>query len=413
LRSAAFVYLLASLLNRLSAVVLIPIYTRRLTLTEYGDYALALTIVTFVSSIFALGLPAAVSRFYFEGGDREAAERRSGSVARANTIIVVTWLGVSWLGAYMLAPAVGSPLLNRHAILCMATAASGAAVGYIPLVFLRAAQRPYFVAILQFTELLLSTCFGLVFVVVLGRGRAGTLEALAASGAVNGAVAIGFVWFRLRGKLDARLLGEAIRFSWPFLVHALTNWAQAAGDRWVLKLDERDADVGRIALAAQLTQPAALPAAALAEAELARVGEAYRYGGMAAVRDDLPSARLRYLASAAVPSAVIVAGLPVIRVVLGQRAAEGTLILIPLLCAATLIDSQFYPYQLVVYYALKSRWMIFVNALTIVTSFSLLFLLVPKLGAFGAVAARVAGALARSGAMWLAARICIKRSVRP
>lgn len=410
-RKPAFIYLVAALINRVSAVVLIPIYTRRLSLASYGDYALALTLSTVLSLVFSLGLASSVSRFYFDGADRDLALARSGSVARWVTVLVLGWMVALAAVVVLAVPAGGDGVVSRRAMLCVVVASGGAALGPVPLVFLRAVQRPYLVALLQFFELLASTGFGILFVVHLNRGFIGSVEALAASGALNGAIAAIFIWGTLRGRLDPKLLVAGIRFSAPFLLHAVANWVQSAGDRWALKVAGWDSDVGRMALAVQLTQPVGMPGSALADAEFARVGEIFRDDGMAGVDRDLRSARLRYLLVTVVPALLLVVALPLVRMFVGPVAAGGTLVLVPLLCLVAIVDVQFFPHQLVVYYASRTRWMVVVTFATLLANVGLMALLVPAFGAFGAVAARGGGSLARSTSMWLAARACLKQTL--
>jgi O-antigen/teichoic acid export membrane protein len=410
-KQPAFVYLAATLLNRVSAIVLIPIYTRRLSLAAYGDYALALTLTTVLSFALSLGLTSSVGRVYFDGVDRELALTRSGSVARWVTVLVLGSMATLAAVVVLAAPASGDGVLSRHAMLCVLAAAGGAALGPVPLVFLRAVQRPYLVALLQFVDLLASTGFGILFVVHLDRGFLGSVEAMAASGAVNIAIAAAFIWGTLRGRLDPQLLLSSIRFSAPFLLHAFANWVQSAGDRWGLKLTDRDADVGRFALAVQLTQPVGMPGSALADAEFARVGELFRVGGLSRIDRALGVARLRYLLVTLVPALLLVAALPLARILLGPAATGGTLRLVPLLCLVAIVDMQFFPSQLVVYYASRTRWMLFVTFATLLTNIGLMALLVPPFGTLGAIAARGGGSVARSTSMWLAARVCLEQAL--
>jgi O-antigen/teichoic acid export membrane protein len=404
----ATIYLLSALFNRLSAIILVPFYTRKLTLAEYGDYALALTLSTILSLIFSLALARAVSRFYFEGNDRDAALARSGSVARWATVIDLMWT-LSCVGiAMIVAPAAVRGIGGRHAMLCVVAAAAGLALQGIPIVMLQAVQRPYIVAALQTIDFLASAGFGLLFVVVMHRGFAGSVEALAASGALSGGIAAIFIWGYLPGRLDPKILPVAVKFSAPFLLQFLANWVQSAGDRWGLKIAGKDFDVGRMGLAVQVTQPVGMPAIALADADFARVGEVSRTGGLGAVGDDLRSTRLRYAVVTVLPALLVVAAIPVLRWILGAAAASGTIGLVPILCAITIIDTQFYPHQFVVYYASRSRWMVLVAISTAATNIGLMALLVPRFGIYGAVSARGAATLARSGTMWFAARACLR-----
>src|SRR5262245_14025817 len=65
------VYLAASILAKAGALVLIPLYTRKLSPDQYGDLVLAQVLVSILPTLLSWGLASAVGRFYFDGPDRE------------------------------------------------------------------------------------------------------------------------------------------------------------------------------------------------------------------------------------------------------------------------------------------------------------------------------------------------------
>ena len=70
---SSIIYILGDLLAKGSALFLIPIYVRFLTQAEIGLLALLGAVIAVLRAVFALGLGAAVTRFYQEfEGDRQA-----------------------------------------------------------------------------------------------------------------------------------------------------------------------------------------------------------------------------------------------------------------------------------------------------------------------------------------------------
>ena len=86
-KSPAAVYLGASVLARAGSLILIPLYTRRLTLEEYGNYALFLTLLVFLSTFISAGLVSAIPSAYFSEQDRAEGKRRASEVARWTAIV--------------------------------------------------------------------------------------------------------------------------------------------------------------------------------------------------------------------------------------------------------------------------------------------------------------------------------------
>lgn len=405
-RSPAAVYLVSTAVCRSAAIFLIPLYTRVLSLSEYGEYALAQTAATILAAIVPLGMNSSVSRFYFDGEQREDGAAKSGAVARWMTILTLAHL-VFWAGLVLLFAPEGTGLWSRRAALLLLLTTGGAAISPVLMVYFRAVQRPYVVALLQLLEFALTTGAGLLFVLVLDRGFYGALEAQAAATGLMGCLAATFIWTRMPGRLDAVLLKRGARFSAPFLAQVIASWLVSAADRWALKAAGLDQEVGSYALATQLTSAAAMPTAAFAEAELARTGEVYRAIGMEGVASESARSRRLFLLASGLPAGALLLAMPIIELFIGGD-ASATTSLIPVLCLVLILDAQFYPSQLVIYCSGHSRYMLIVTTATVVTSMSALLLFVPLYGVAGALAARALGSAARLIASWAMASRALK-----
>ena len=115
-RSPAAVYLGASILARAGSLLLIPLYTRRLTLEEYGHYALFLTLLAFLPTFLSMGLVTAIPRAYFSEKDRADGLRRAAEVARWTALISLGTGAVLLAGVECFAPDDSAPLLGRDSL---------------------------------------------------------------------------------------------------------------------------------------------------------------------------------------------------------------------------------------------------------------------------------------------------------
>src|SRR5690349_19047870 len=89
-RGPLAIYLGASILARVGSFVLIPLYTRKLTEAEYGEYALAQTIVNILPIFLTLGIFIAIPRYFYDG-TKEESHAKAASVAR--WLLVLTAIG--------------------------------------------------------------------------------------------------------------------------------------------------------------------------------------------------------------------------------------------------------------------------------------------------------------------------------
>ena len=74
LASTGASYTASSVISKLFAVALLPVYTRHLTRADYGAAEVLLATVVALSIVFRLGIVEALLRFYYESRTSEPAE---------------------------------------------------------------------------------------------------------------------------------------------------------------------------------------------------------------------------------------------------------------------------------------------------------------------------------------------------
>ena len=404
LKGPAAIYLLAGILTRVGFILLIPLYSRKLNPEQYGDYVLAQTALS-VAPAFVLGLPAALSRFYFDSPNRALSQGRVGGVAKLTIIVTLAVGGMTQGLILLLARASATGLFSRWSLTCVLVAAAGNVLALVPVQFLRDAQRPLAAVAFQLAEFLLILGTGIFLVSSLERGLEGSLEGLAITYAVLGLASIIFTYAFLGGRVSMELSKEALRFSMPYIPHYVANWVQGVADRWTMKLSGAGASLGPYSLGSQLSTPSSLVVNAWNLERGPRTGELYREGGLPAIRSNLRVIVRSYVAAAAVPSVVLIAAIPVLRLYIGAK-FYSALWYLPALLLISFIDALYHPFFQVVYYDSKSRWISTVTATSAVASIALSAVFVPLFGVWGAVLARGASTLVRTCSLGFAARRC-------
>lgn len=404
LRSNAAIYLGGSVLSRIGSIILIPLYTRRLTPEDYGEYAIAVSFLTVLPHCLSLGLTAGLIRVFFAEKDPVLARARVGSVARGMfAIVIATGLALALLTLlFVKAPLVG---VRPRLFPLLVAAAAGNAMAMVPEVYLRAAQRPKHTVALQLTSFLSSASLALVFVIVLGRGVVGLVEAAACSSALMAIIAIVFV--RLSLGRATRIVAETwdgLRVSLPLVPNVIAHWAQLTMDRWILTAYGASASLGTYYLAVQILSPITMVLAAWNDAQSARQGELYRAEGAAASYAQLGKTYRSYLAVALVPALGLVAGSPLLPLIIGPKFL-GAIAIMPVLGAALVADAFYYPSANYLFFVGRTRLIPVATVVTTVLSTSMSILLLPRYGLPGLVACRFFGAALRAAAMTTAAWI--------
>lgn len=400
LRGGWLVYLGAAVLSRLGSIVLVPLYTRQLTPDQYGSYALVVSLIALLPLVLSLGLTAVVSKVFFDASDPQVARERVGTVARWMFI-----LAGSGGAALALLAALGWPegalMLSREHVVLAALGGVGSAFATVPESYFRAARQATKVVALQLFTFFGTTGLGVLFVAGLHRGLSGAVEAMAIVGCSVGVYALFFV-LRLGGSLEPGTLARWLPLSVPFVVHFLASWLLTMGDRWVLSAQNLGGELGTYYLAVQLVSPAPLLVATWNELDAARMGEEYRSLGLAGSRASARKRGLVYFLVAVAGAVAVAVIVPFLPLVVGQRFL-GAVVFVPALLGAHLLESQYFVPANLLFYAGRTAAIPVVTVTAGGLNVGLAWLLLPRFGVAGLLAARVFASFARSAMMAVAA----------
>jgi len=388
-------------LAKAGVIVLVPLYTRKLTVEEFGDYGLAQTLAGVGPMFLSLGTLAAVTTFYFTGEDLEESRRRSGGAARVSVLFTATLGLVAQIGVLLFASR-GSGLGSIHALTCVLWGGIGTFFASIPVAYFRAQQRPLTAAAFQLLQFLLVVGAAYVMVVTLGRGLLGAIEATAISGVASGVLGVVFVQVSMPGRLSRAIVKETLHFSLPFVPHFASMQITSVSDRWVMKGAGQGFDLGSYSLAVTVTGPIGMVLSAWNEAESPKMGETVRSGGRRAVAKGFPRALLEYALVTLLPGLALLAVLPVLKIVVGQRFSH-VLWPIPVMIALLVLESPFSPCINVFSYFKRTQVIPVITMSSALLHLLANLLLIPSLGTLGALLARGIACIARSSVLiWFA-----------
>lgn len=225
------IYTLGTVLQLSGSALSIPIVTRLLSPAQYGTVALALTIQLFVTTLSALGIPAAVTRIYFE--------TESDGRSSARTLIVSTAiLALGGTALALLTALVWAPLLvagEPGAVMLGIAIALPGAVITASLALLRVQERP-----LSFISITLTSNVGAQLLGILGllieRSPAAYLVGYGAAMVVGALIGVILTRAIRSRPAERRTLREAIAYGVPTIPHTLSVFVLALGDRIVVQV---------------------------------------------------------------------------------------------------------------------------------------------------------------------------------
>jgi O-antigen/teichoic acid export membrane protein len=244
-------YTAASILSKLIAVALLPLYTRYLSPADYGAAEVMFAAVVSASIVVRLGLIEAVLRFYYK--DDEDPDR----------IVASTFAGLFWfatigaLVALPLATPISEALLDRPAADLARISIGGLWVltmyeFMLTLFRLEERARAFFLT----TVLNVLASIGLTVVLVVGadEGARGLLLGSYATGAVFVLGLIAAQWRRLSLRFDAGLLRRLLRFGLPTMPAEVSLYLLNFVDRLIIVRSAGLAEAGLYSLAVKFAQ---------------------------------------------------------------------------------------------------------------------------------------------------------------
>jgi len=243
-----FIYGVGGAATRLAAVVLVPLYTRTLSVPEYGGLEVLLAIHALLLILAGMQLESSVARDFYAARVRGESARLAWTalwLTVAGTAIISAVAGCAWMLGWL--PRIFT--LRTLTLLLLLT--FPAQLFGVQLVILRFAGRPLWFAIISFCDLTISAVFSVWFIVGLHSGIAGALAGMLVAKllCVLGAWPGTFGRFvRIPGY--RALVRRALGYGIPSIPAVLIGWLQNAGSRLLLAsaLSLSDVAIGGVAI---------------------------------------------------------------------------------------------------------------------------------------------------------------------
>jgi O-antigen/teichoic acid export membrane protein len=244
-------YTAASILSKLIAVALLPLYTRYLSPEDYGAAEVLFAAVVAASIVIRLGLIEAILRFYYKDDEDPDA-------VVAGTFAGLFWLSV--LGVLVVLPFAGplsELLLDESAPGLTRIAIGGLWVltmyeFLLTLFRLEERARAFFVTTML--NVLAAIALTVVLVVGLDEGARGLLLGSYATGAAFVLGLVALQWRRLSLRLDRDLLRRLFRFGLPTMPAEVSLYLLNFVDRLIIVRTLGLAEAGLYSLAVKFAQ---------------------------------------------------------------------------------------------------------------------------------------------------------------
>lgn len=227
-------YLAGNFFLTFLGVILLPLYTRFLTPTEYGIIAIAASITALLSAFYQLGLIGAYSRFYFEYKDDQKELKRYIST-------IIWFIGLFGLVFTLLLAIFGRPIqaltpgVPFSPYIQLAICSSYFALFLqFRLVLYQSQQKAKLYTVLFVTSSIVQVLLTIYLVVLQKQGALGYIKAGLISQVVSASVSLWLLRHYLAPVIDGVKLRLSLRYGLPLLPHALAAWMFSQSDRMIL-----------------------------------------------------------------------------------------------------------------------------------------------------------------------------------
>jgi len=238
------IYGLGTVLQKGISFLMLPVYTRILTLEDYGVIALIDMTLDVISIGAGAQLAYAIYRFYHKA--ETEAERRT----VVSTVFFSLLLSYAITGAltFVFAEQISLLLFDGPDRATLIRVAAGSMVSQclliVPLAYLQVQERSTAVSAISLAKLVTQLGLNILFLVVLRVGIIGILLSTLIANSVTGIILSAWTIRRVGVSFSVPTLRSLLRFAGPMIVTQFATFFATFGDRYFLKAFGTEADVG-------------------------------------------------------------------------------------------------------------------------------------------------------------------------
>jgi O-antigen/teichoic acid export membrane protein len=251
--SHPLIYAIGNISRQLSGFLMLPVYTRFLSPSDYGVISLILFFLSLVELLFGARLAQSIPKFYY------SYSKLSDKNAVISTALITTFM-VSVVGTALFASnsnaisqAIGSTDRYESVVAIFSVLLLTQAIEFYGTQFLRIQQRPIAFVVVGVTKLVTQLFLNLIFVVVLEMGIYGVALSSALSSSVFAIILAIYTLRKTGAKYNPSIAVRQVQFCWPLWVGAFSGIYIASSSRFFTKIFSTLDDVGLYEIAAKFS----------------------------------------------------------------------------------------------------------------------------------------------------------------
>jgi len=377
------VYGLGFVANRLVGFLLLPLYTRYLTLADYGTLQAVEVSCGMIGIVVTIGIARALSRFYYESkteADRNRVVSTSFVTYGAAALLAVpVLLYASDVLSSVLLGARGQGFLFRISFLSVLVGA----FTDIGMMYLRLVKKPLVFISITISRLACLIILNIVFIVRLGMGIEGILySSLAVACIYSSGITASILW-KTGLRFSAALSRQLVAYSFPIIPSQLGNTIVKQSDKYFVLYFMSIADMGIYSLSLKIGN--AIHTLLTVPFNLAYIPRRFEI----MKRDDAAQTYNRIFTYYIFLSGYIALTLSILIPELLQLLVTPQFLrakdIVPLVALSMVIFGTHYHFDFGILYSKKTKYLSYIGIFCAAVQIGLNFLLIGSYGFFGAV----------------------------
>lgn len=231
---ASGIYAIGNTLNRLGGFLLLPLYTRYLSVSEYGTLEFVYAVSSIVGGILSVGIASATLRFYFDYEHQRDRDAVISTNFWASLVISAAGSVAIWVALGLLHDQVFPADTPRLAVPLMLAAICLELSTEVCLAYIRAREMPRFFVTMSLAKLLIQCGANIYLVRVADAGIVGVLTGNLLAIAAGWLVLAVYCLKQCGARLEMAKLMPVLRYCAPYLGTTLVGIVAGNFDRFLI-----------------------------------------------------------------------------------------------------------------------------------------------------------------------------------
>lgn len=228
------IYGLGKSSTQIAAFLLLPLYTRVLTPSDYGILSLVGFFTGIIGNIFGLGTSTSVFRYYQISDE----PKKKNEACYSALILVSLWslIVLAFLypiKSYLSIILFGKAEYSNYILIGLFTTAFSS-ISQIPLYILRAENKSGLFVVNNLVRMFLRVTLGIIFVVILKRSALGALEASLITSIIFASYLLMYRISKTKIRFNFQVLIKLLKYGFPLVIHGFGWMIMSASDKYFL-----------------------------------------------------------------------------------------------------------------------------------------------------------------------------------